>query len=326
MGFQVHERIVSAKRLAEYAGMDLDHLKRLADVAGRYYEPFDRRKHEKDDKWRHIDNPTGLLLETQRLLNRRYFRKLSWPEVFWGGIRGRSALGNATIHAGQPVVIRVDIANFYPSVNNDRVFACLRKHLGFGTEVSSIVTRLTTFQRRLPQGAPTSPAIGNLALLDIEPELRVIADELGLELSVFVDDIVVSGLGAERAIPSILDVVEKAGFRAKRKKIQVCRTSDRQEVTGYLVNKFPSLARHRIEAIARRIISLGVSEAVTARNLASVRGQIQRVRSVAPLKALKLEALAAKWLPASAETEGRKAQFTRPCSSFRRSHVWRRQQ
>jgi RNA-directed DNA polymerase len=323
MGFQVHERIVSTKRLAECAGMELDQLRRLVDMAGRYYMPFDRRKHEEDHKWRHIDNPTGLLQETQRLLNRRYFRKLGWPEVFWGGIRGRSALGNAAVHAGQPVVVRLDIANFYPSINNDRVFACLRRHLGFGTKAANLLTRLTTFQRRLPQGAPTSPAIGNLVLLDLEPALRAIADDFGLELSVFVDDIVVSGLEAERAIPSILGAIGKAGFRAKSEKSQVLRSSYRQEVTGYLVNRSPSLARYRIEAIARRILALGVSGIVTAQDLLSVHGQIERVRSVAPSKAQKLEALAAKHLPSSSETAGGKAQLTRPCSSFRRSHVWR---
>lgn len=99
---------------------------------------------------------------------------------------------NAAAHLGQQYVAHFDIANFFPSISvEDIIPALLSLHspmlaarsdsnkpegeaLYWRHDAAVFVARLTTHRGRLPQGAPTSPAIANLTFRAVEDRKSVV--------------------------------------------------------------------------------------------------------------------------------------------------------
>lgn len=210
------EPLVSLRRLEFLLRRDRSDLKRVAGHAGRYYDPFDILSSDRA-KWRHIDNPFGELKTLQSRIYRAILADYTFPANVVGGIPGRSILDNVTPHLSQPVVVAVDIRNCFPSIGNKQVFDAFRESLGFSGVVASLLTRLTTFQRRLPQGAPSSPIIANLVLQPLHRELLA----FGLRWTMYIDDITVSGERARSAVMPIVRAVQQAGFSVSHHKIHV---------------------------------------------------------------------------------------------------------
>ncbi len=75
--------------------------------------------------------------------------------------RGRPIVSNARPHTNKRVVISLDLRDFFPSTEARRVRSCLR-FVGRSRAAAGEITRLTTWEGGLPQGAPTSPRLSNL--------------------------------------------------------------------------------------------------------------------------------------------------------------------
>ena len=107
-----------------------------------------------------------------------------------GFVGGRSARTHAAAHVGRRVVVRVDLEDFFAGVTAARVFGIFRA-CGYPEGVAHVLTGLCTnavppeqsvpghwrLSRRLaaphlPQGAPTSPALANLAAFALDRRLR----------------------------------------------------------------------------------------------------------------------------------------------------------
>ena len=65
--------------------------------------------------------------------------------------------------------------------------------MGYSESLSKTLTALTTFEYRLPQGAPTSPTLSNIVMEPIDKEIMDYANANGLVYSRYADDITVSG-------------------------------------------------------------------------------------------------------------------------------------
>lgn len=220
---------VRSSRLAEVLTCPLPQLLRIAAEAGRCYQPYDLVLPGK--KPRHIDNPTGKLRALQKRLTTRIFRHVQFPGFLFGSVRGRSAIDMARLHVGQPCVVAVDIRACFPSTRAELVRTALVQHAGFGRETAALVTKLTTFHDSLPQGAPTSSYLLNLAMLDLHRRLHREASKQGLTYTVFVDDIVVSGKNPEPMLDRIATDLRVHGFQLSHKKKRVMRGAA-QEVLG----------------------------------------------------------------------------------------------
>lgn len=85
--------------------------------------------------------------------------------------------------------------------------------------MADILTRLVTHHNRLPQGAPTSPAIGRLILQPIAEELdNILKNIRKFSLSIYVDDIILSGpIGIKGFLSTIRRMLLRHGFRLNEK-------------------------------------------------------------------------------------------------------------
>jgi hypothetical protein len=212
--------IAHEKSLALHLGCSIEELQQLAESAKNFYKPFEAvpklrpfaRKPPK--KPRPIDNPTGNLKKIQERINKALLEPMLLPEHVFGGVKHRSIIGNAQRHQGASVLVTLDIRQCFPSVTNAHIYSVWANVLGCSPTVASLLTKLTTFKRHLPQGAPTSPALANIFIWSVDGPIREKCVELGVEYSTWIDDLAFSGDNARAIIQSAVEGSQPSRVRA----------------------------------------------------------------------------------------------------------------
>lgn len=230
--------IAHEKSLAIHLGCNVDELQQLAESAKSFYKPFESvsklrpfaKKPPK--KPRPIDNPTGKLKKIQERINKALLEPILLPEHVFGAVKHRSILGNAQRHQGAPVLVTLDVRQCFPSITNAHVYSVWAKVLGCSPQVASLLTKLTTFKRHLPQGAPTSPALANLFIWSVDAPIRDKCTELGVEYSTWIDDLAFSGDNARAIIQIAVEVLHVSGLRLSHKKTVIMGSGQSKTLTG----------------------------------------------------------------------------------------------
>jgi hypothetical protein len=183
-----------------------------------------------------IRPPHKQLRFVQRLLLDSLYQHVRMPRFVHGGVPGRSILSHARLHVSRQLVATFDVRDFFPTISSSKVRTVLG-NLGFAGEALAAATRLTTFEDQIPQGAPTSPLLANLAFDEIDRRLYAMARRHGLHYSRYVDDVAMSGdadfIGMKG---TIIDLIESGGFKTAPDKIHFMPSTNRQVVTGLVVN------------------------------------------------------------------------------------------
>jgi RNA-directed DNA polymerase len=271
-----------------------------------------------------IEAPKLKLKEVQRWILREILDHVAVHQAARGFTRGRSVIDHAQTHAGQACVLRLDLADFFASVSAGRVWGVFRT-LGYEPAVAHVLTGLTTntvpeqvwqvihgaaasagVQRRfrlgrqlatphLPQGAPTSPALANLAAFRLDRRLSGLAASVGLRYSRYADDLALSGPRvAHRAAylgAAVAEIVRDEGFAVNADKTVLRTAAARQQVCGIIVNVTPNIPRaeyDRLKAILYNARRHGPASQGLAGREAHVRGRIAWVASLNPARGEKL--------------------------------------
>ncbi len=227
---------------------------------------------------REISAPSDQLKALQRRVLMRLLTRHKFHPAATGFVKGRSIVDNARPHVGRAVVINLDLADFFPSITADRVTRAFRS-LGWDADASAILSRICTDEGRLPQGAPTSPAISNLVCRRLDERLYRLAQKVGGHYTRYADDITFSlpGLGRNKRLRRkpqgkpprerpkapgrqlltlIRKIIEEEGLTIQmKKKVRVQRQHQRQTATGLVVNRsvnLPRATRRRIRAMQHR--------------------------------------------------------------------------
>lgn len=136
---------------------------RLRDIGRNINSHYTAKPLKQGSKSRQLAVPGPELKFIQRRIN-GILANVPLASGVYGGVPGGSPRKNASEHAKQQCVINMDVKEFFPNVRNSMVFRMFRHQLGFGRDVASLLTRLTTYRTYLPQGAPTSTVVANLLL------------------------------------------------------------------------------------------------------------------------------------------------------------------
>jgi len=284
------EPVYSPNRLAFLLGIPRSLLEEIAADIKSYYRPFEKKRPGK--RPRHIDNPLHPLKEIQRKVYEALLRDLSFPTYVQGGVPRGSPEANAEIHVGKDCVIGLDVAACYPSITNHCVFRIWRYQLGHSPTVAHILTRLTTYRGHLPQGAPTSSALANLALLPVLREIQRLAESQNLSFGQFVDD---SGLSGDvrdfGIITAISHALSRHGLKISRAKVKVMRPGHRQIVTGHTVNTkvgIPREKRSQARAAVHHLENCAGNGRGFARQRQSAEARVRRMMRYHPGKGKRL--------------------------------------
>lgn len=181
-------KIRSRKRLAQILFTTERKLIDIVDSENRY-ETFNIQK--KDGSERPISAPNiRLKIKQKRLAS--LLHGLAVPDYVMAPVKGRSYVDNAAKHIGQKEFCLLDVANFFPSCTDKKVFWFFNTVLKCSRDVSAILTRMTTEKGCLPQGSPCSPALAYWSYSDMWDEINNIAVNGDCRLTLYADDITIS--------------------------------------------------------------------------------------------------------------------------------------
>ena len=181
--------------------------------------------------------PNSALMKVQRCIHRRLLRHFPVHDSIHSYRRKRDTTTNASMHVGNPILVKLDIKDFFPSIRPKKVYNMFLER-GCSPSVSRLLTTLTTFQNQLPQGPPTSPGIANQVLTPLAKRLSGVCVQHGLALSIFGDDICVSGAKRAAQVKRLLGhIVESEGFSLNLEKSGVRKAGEKKTVTGISVNE-----------------------------------------------------------------------------------------
>lgn len=181
-------------------------------------------------------------------------------------------------HVGRSIVLKMDLRDFFVSISATRVIAIFLT-AGYPEPVARLLTGLCTntiplevwkqagdFQDRgaravaswqagrlyrsphLPQGAPTSPALANLAMFRLDVRLAGLARAAEAHYTRYADDLVFSGGDAfarsiNRFPTHVAATALEEGFTVQHRKTRVMRRGVRQQAAGVVINRATNLPR-----------------------------------------------------------------------------------
>jgi RNA-directed DNA polymerase len=234
---------------------------------------------------REICAPKPQLRWVQRRILDLILAKVLTHDAAHGFVPGRSTVTNAALHTGAKVIVKFDLTDFFPTIHYYRVVGLFAR-LGYGVgntrfaarddskQVAPTLARLCCYtpepssgRAALPQGAPTSPAISNLVCRRLDARLRGLATRNGAVYSRYADDLTFSFKEPD-AVPLgrfrwwVDQVCHQEGFFVNEGKFRVIRSSQRQVVTGIVVNEelhVPREARRRFRAVLHNCRKHGVA-------------------------------------------------------------------
>ncbi|MCK6440440.1 MAG: reverse transcriptase family protein, partial [Planctomycetes bacterium] len=203
--------------------------------------------------------------QQRRILAWLMARRIRPSKYAHGFVKRRSTATHARLHTGRKVIVRIDIKDFFPSITERQVLAALLKEK-VPRDVAQRIADVCTVEGRTPQGAPTSPFLSNVVFKRADYRLAGLARKWKATYSRYADDLIFSSDSPKlnHIYHAVRAILEDEGYRINEKKFQVCRSGNRQLVTGVVVNTKASLSR-----TARRILRAAIHnarEAVIAGN------------------------------------------------------------
>lgn len=277
-------QLATTKDLAEWLVLLPWELRTLADCNARQALATEARKHHYRYRWvnkrsggqRLIEIPKSTLKYVQRLILKYIVNRVPPHDCAHGFTRGRSCLSHVQAHINKPVILQMDLRDFFHSVSASRIFS-LFTTLGYPAGVASLLAGLCTHAtsadlvgngfsalsweqqnalqvKHLPQGAPTSGALANLCAYRFDCRLQGLASQYDLHYTRYADDIVFSGPRKLRHqagwIESLVGAIAlEEGFQLNFRKTRIQTQAERQHVTGIVVNQKPNLPRAEYDCL-----------------------------------------------------------------------------
>jgi len=250
----------AVEEMAQRLGVSACAIRMVSNPKTRNYRVYVQRQGRKK---RLIEAPKTILKRIQRSLLDSVFSHVHSSTWSHGFCPGRSIFSHAVLHTRKNVVVTMDIKDFFPSVNLQKIHPILRRFFPDESELE-LAMQLVTRNGRLPQGAPTSPHLANLVFSSID---ETIASSIGgrWAYSRYADDLAFSGDDSTgMLIDTVSEIALRNGFCIATKKTRVMRQHHRQKITGLVVNRglnLPRQKRKNWRATLHRISTQGVEAA-----------------------------------------------------------------
>lgn len=196
MRLQVPTELASS--LSRWSGLQATDVERLIRTAPRRYKVFTIPKRNGGE--RVVAQPSRELKMLQRLVVERVVNDLPVHDAAHGYVTGRGIKTNATLHAGSNFILKMDFADFFPSIRPGDLGRHLKRYL---REPFNAAERVQLYRvlfwrprgessLRLCIGAPSSPFISNTIMFGLDEILSSAAKERGITYTRYADDLTFS--------------------------------------------------------------------------------------------------------------------------------------
>lgn len=253
--------------LAEFLGLEYKTLRYLTyhrdvttvDHYTRFYVPKKKGGH------RQIAAPKPALKKAQRQILEKILWKLPLSSQSHGFQKGKSVITSAASHVAKtPLLINMDLENFFPTVTFKRVRGLFRS-FGYSGYIASLLAMLCTYcermeievkgqvkyvktsERILPQGSPASPMITNILCSFMDKRLQGLSTKYGFTYTRYADDMSFSYNGASdneltpkklhAFCANVHTIVHGEGFIINKNKTRFLKPHNRQCITGVVINE-----------------------------------------------------------------------------------------
>ncbi len=235
----------------------------------------------KNGKEREILHPDFLLLEIQTRLsyylnciyvNQIYFRNIHNSYAYIPSLKEiteknkvKNIVSNASNHVNKQIVANIDLIDFFNSIPKSKIVDLFENEpFNFSSDLINFIAEIVTKNGVLPVGAATSPILSNFIMLDIDEQLNKIPN---VKYTRFSDDLTFSTdfysfSEFENILTFVTDTIEKSGFRINESKKTIKKNSQKQIVTGIIVNKKTNVDRRyvrNIRAVLHSVTTVGWS-------------------------------------------------------------------
>lgn len=312
--------ILSLGHLAHLADVNLEMLSNVVKRQDDPYRVFRVKKRAipggtaAPRRFRTICVPGPGLMRVQRWIAQNILNAVSPHSASFAFEPNKDLVGAARRHTGCRWLLKMDVLNFFESITERQVYAVFRS-LGYGAliafELARLCTRLHThnfpptskgrhgregilpytraLQGHLPQGAPTSPMLANLAVMELDARLEALAERLGWIYTRYADDLAFSTAGQSsrgRAL-SLAALTGREltsfGLKANRHKTSVMPPGARKILLGVLIDRErPRLSREFRNNLETHLYALdhpkiGASAHRVRRGFASIIGMRKHI-------------------------------------------------
>ena len=218
---------------------------------------------DKSGKPRLIEPPHDELKIIQKQI-KNCLGRIAVPDNVFSGIKGRSYADNARLHVGsnRRNLYKIDLTAFFPSITRDTGYRFFTKDLLCSPDVAQLLTDLTTIDlekssaknideiyeflkgknvssyNHLISGAPTSQILSYLVNHRMFDEMQKFADDNGITMTVYVDDVTFS---SENRISKdfrdkIVAIIRKYNYQISRNKVKRYTKLYPKLITGVIID------------------------------------------------------------------------------------------
>lgn len=306
--------ILTLRHLAHLTGAGYKYLRAIAARSDEGYRTFVIKK--RNGRGRLIAAPQPILAAVQRWIVDNVLNKRDVHSASYAYSPESSPAKCAAQHLGARWLVKLDIHDFFESINERRIYYIFRE-CGYQPLVSFELARICTrgtergtepFQQwqierhrlppglkayrtrkmgHLPQGAPTSPMLSNLASFGLDELLTKIAGKYGLIYTRYSDDVVFSTGNdfSHKEAAGLLCDASRAftafGHQPHREKLVVAPPGSRRTVLGLLVDgeslRLRPEFKDRLSNHVRGIEKFGVVEHANHRHFSSIWGLVRHL-------------------------------------------------
>lgn len=258
-------RLLELSSLRELDWLIFPHVRR--DTSVDHYRRIQMPK-RRVGEFRWIEEPRPKLKAVQRRLLEAVIPYIPMHSAAHAYRSGYSAKTCAAEHLGKRVVLGLDLVDFFGAISLRRVRA-LFQNAGYSYAIALILAQLCTaparidamevdsralHRTRLPQGAPTSPALANAIAFRLDRRLAGLAFSVGATYTRYADDLLFSGDAefasrCQRFATSVAAIVMEEGFQVQFRKTRMHFSGAEQRVLGITVNEKLNVNRREYESL-----------------------------------------------------------------------------
>jgi retron-type reverse transcriptase len=227
-----------------------------------------------------VEAPKRRLRQIQRAILNGILDRIPAHPAAHGFVKGRSIHTFTAPHVNQHVVLKMDLQDFFPCLVCARIQSFFRV-AGYSETVADLLGGLVTTSvpksfwsnralntsleeiqrlrllyscRRLPQGAPTSPALSSICAYRLDCRLAGLARSADAHYTRYADDLAFSGgagfaRSVERFATHVAAILTEEGFAAHHRKTRIMRPGVRQHLAGVTVNRRANVPRRDFDRL-----------------------------------------------------------------------------
>lgn len=233
----------------------------IEDISKQDYKQFEIPKKNGVRKINYLEESSPLHL-LQKKLSKSFLSRQSLPMPAKGFKKGENYISYLEPHVGSVYYLRIDIADFFPSITEKTIKDELLNIIKAQTKedrkkIVELICDITTLDGHLPQGASTSPMMSNIVMARIDQRILKYCQIFNITYTRYADDMLFSStsfdFNKKWFLKKIKYILGSHRFKLNYSKFK--KGYNELSLNGYVISKNGiRLSRNRLSDI-RHILS-----------------------------------------------------------------------